>query len=651
MALVLQHSIEQSPDSLTPRGRPLKWLAAGVASLSILALILLILESFGRPVIPQGQASLLALILAATVTLTGILLLIWALVSTARRTRTNHAGAYGAMNTTARTNTQAVRSTHDRATELSDVNLTELTRTLTGAGYWATDADGTYERLEPAYADNQLRLKEHLGNHRLRLAADTASAEAVASIERLIEAGKPFRQTLWRSRLPSGQIITVRESGMPRYDEKGRFSGYHGFIEDISAQALDPVRTQLVTQALDVLPMPLALLHRPAQSDHPGDWQLVWANAPMSDLTGRSQVELTEMRPQQWLLCAPTAEGDDGLMARANRKRTGPLLTHLLDQNHTHQGNGLVINRYGRRRSVLLTLERIDAEQASNRLVLVAADVSAPALKTLQARTAQVDQAESEAAKRALEIEITARELESFSHTVSHDLRHPLRIVDGFARILQEDYSQLFDRTGNEHLNRILSASHRMNAMIDALVELHGISSQTIAADPVDLSALARSITDELTTSNPSRDLEITIEAGMSCRGDRVLLRMALFNLIENAWKYSSRTEQASIHIDTVALHDTRVYRVTDNGAGFDMRFADRLFSLFHRLHGQAEFKGTGVGLAAVQRIIRRHGGRIWAESSPGEGASFQFTLWDDSEPENTDPIETPTETPNQRSS
>ncbi len=589
----------------------------------------MLFEQFGAAAPSAAPDSLLAVVLAAAVSGAGLVLLVWILVSATRITQ--------------KQNPAYQFATPDKTVEnpslFSPVKVGEptvratdqvLLQTLTRSGYWTSSVAGVYASVDPAHDDSQLRLKELVGKYRESLAADPASQERVDKIDRLVAGHQPFREILWRCRLPTGQLLSLKESGMPRYDHNGQFAGYHGFVEDISAQALDPVRTQLVTQALEALPLPLALLQlEPGAAENKG-WQLVWANAPLSDLTGRSQIELADLQPQQWLLCAPTSSiAEESATAP---KKSGPVLTRLLNQDRTHQGNGLVIDRYGSRKPILLTLERINSGQPSNRLILVAADPDAATLTSLQARAAEVNHAQKEAAKRALEVEITARELESFSHTVSHDLRHPLRIVDGFARILQEDYSPLFDRTGNEHVNRILSAANRMNSMIDALVDLHGISSQPLSTDPVDLTALAQSIVDELrAVDTEDREVDIWIEPGMSCRGDRVLLRMALFNLIQNAWKYSSNTQDATIAVDTVTLHDTRVYRVTDNGAGFDTRFADRLFELFHRLHGQSEFEGTGVGLATVQRIIRRHGGRVWADSAPGEGASFQFTLWDSS--------------------
>ena len=218
----------------------------------------------------------------------------------------------------------------------------------------------------------------------------------------------------------------------------------------------------------------------------------------------------------------------------------------------------------------------------------------------------------------------------AFSYALSHDLRAPLRVVEGFARILKEDYGRQLDRIGNDHLDRMLGASARMNAMIDAMLALAQLSNQPLASVPVDLSQLAQQVVDELRRTQPERRVDVHIAPGLHTRGDPVLLRQMLDNLIGNAWKYSARAEPARISLTErpgAAAPGLRAFELADNGAGFDMRAADRLFGLFQRLHAQSEFPGTGLGLASVLRIVRRHGGEIHAEGEPGRGARFFFTL------------------------
>ena len=216
---------------------------------------------------------------------------------------------------------------------------------------------------------------------------------------------------------------------------------------------------------------------------------------------------------------------------------------------------------------------------------------------------------------------------ESFSYTVSHDLRAPIRVVEGFAKILKEDYGRQLDRIGNDHIDRVLGAAARMNSMIDALLALSQLSSRPLARQTVNLSQLAGYIAEDLRRQSPERSVALSIEAGLQTQGDPTLLRVALENLLGNAWKYTAKRREAEIRFER-SLHDGQpVFTVRDNGAGFDMRFADRLFGVFQRLHSANDFPGTGVGLATVRRIVQRHGGEIWAEAEVDRGSAFHFTL------------------------
>jgi light-regulated signal transduction histidine kinase (bacteriophytochrome) len=213
-----------------------------------------------------------------------------------------------------------------------------------------------------------------------------------------------------------------------------------------------------------------------------------------------------------------------------------------------------------------------------------------------------------------------------FGTLVSHDLRAPIRVVEGFTRIVKEDYAKVLDRIGVDHLDRVLGAAARMNHMIDALLALSRLTSQPIAHVPVDLSQLAGYVVEDLRRLSPERQVEVEIEPGLAATCDPTLLRMVLENLLGNAWKYTGNTRAARV---AFVRHPSEpsTFTVRDNGAGFDMRFADRLFGAFQRLHSASEFPGTGVGLASVRRIVRRHGGEIRAEGEPEHGASFHFSL------------------------
>ena len=215
---------------------------------------------------------------------------------------------------------------------------------------------------------------------------------------------------------------------------------------------------------------------------------------------------------------------------------------------------------------------------------------------------------------------------ESFGTLVSHDLRAPIRVVDGFTRIVKEDYAAVLDRVGIDHLDRVLGAAARMNHMIDALLALSKLSSQPIERVPVDLSQLAGYIVADLHRLTPDHEVAVEIEPGLMAVGDPTLLRTVLENLLGNAWKYTGNAKAARVAF-TSHPDEPETFTVRDNGAGFDMRYADRLFGAFQRLHSASEFPGTGIGLASVRRIVRRHGGEVRAEGAPDRGASFHFSL------------------------
>ena len=232
----------------------------------------------------------------------------------------------------------------------------------------------------------------------------------------------------------------------------------------------------------------------------------------------------------------------------------------------------------------------------------------------------------SPAAAKTATAATAASDHDSFSFTVSHDLRAPIRVVEGFTKIVKEDYGRLLDRVGNDHLDRVLGAAARMNNMIDALLALSKLSSQPLAQQPVNLSQLAGFVADDLRRQWPDRNVQIEIEPDMQVQGDPTLLRVVVENLLGNAWKYTGKTTAATIHFGRHG-QDPNSFSIVDNGAGFDMRFADRLFGVFQRLHSANDFPGTGVGLASVRRIVRRHGGEIWGEGEVNRGARFHFSL------------------------
>lgn len=236
-------------------------------------------------------------------------------------------------------------------------------------------------------------------------------------------------------------------------------------------------------------------------------------------------------------------------------------------------------------------------------------------------------QLEQRIAERTAELELANRELEAFSYSVSHDLRAPLRSIDGFSQALLEDYADKLDGPGVDSLRRVRGASQRMGQLIDDLLELSRMTRSEVRREPVDLSALARAIAADLRARQPERQVKFRIADGLVAEGDPQLLRVVLMNLLGNAWKFTAKQERAAIEFDVVRRDGKPVYFVRDDGAGFDMAYAGKLFGAFQRLHAVTEFEGTGIGLATVQRIVHRHGGRVWAKGEVGKGATFSFTL------------------------
>jgi light-regulated signal transduction histidine kinase (bacteriophytochrome) len=229
---------------------------------------------------------------------------------------------------------------------------------------------------------------------------------------------------------------------------------------------------------------------------------------------------------------------------------------------------------------------------------------------------------------RTARLEAANRELESFAYSVSHDLRAPLRGIDGFSQALLEDYHDKLDAEGQDYLRRVRAASQRMGRLIDDILQLSRLNRTDMKREEVDLSVIAARVIAELQAADPTRyDMCVDITPGLAAAGDARLLEVVLVNLLGNAWKFTSKTEKARIEFGVTESHGKCVFFVRDNGVGFDMAYVDRLFGAFQRLHTEAEFPGTGIGLATVQRIIRRHGGEVWAEGAVGKGATFSFTL------------------------
>ena len=234
---------------------------------------------------------------------------------------------------------------------------------------------------------------------------------------------------------------------------------------------------------------------------------------------------------------------------------------------------------------------------------------------------------EQQVEARTKELRVLNQELETFNYSVSHDLRAPLRGIDGFSQALLEDYGDALDETAKRYLQRIRRGTIRMADLVDALLELSQLSRATLRPREVDLREVAMNVIAGLREGDPSHRVRVVLGEDLRAFGDAALLQVVLENILENSWKYTRGREDALVEIRKDERDGEAVFVVRDNGAGFDMHYADKLFAPFGRLHSDEEFEGTGIGLATVQRVIYRHGGRVWAESVPGEGATFFFTL------------------------
>jgi signal transduction histidine kinase len=239
-------------------------------------------------------------------------------------------------------------------------------------------------------------------------------------------------------------------------------------------------------------------------------------------------------------------------------------------------------------------------------------------------------EAEALAKLRLNELEASNKELEAFSYSVSHDLRAPLRSIDGFSHIVIEEFGEMLGEEGRSHLQRVRAAAQQMAELIDDLINLSRLSRTEMRDEQINLSEMANSVVETLRESDPERAAEISVAPGLETHGDSRLIRTLMENLIGNSWKFAARQQLTRIEVGKTGNNGSSVFFVRDNGAGFNPAHTARLFGAFQRLHRNDEFPGTGIGLASVQRVVQRHGGKIWAESQVNQGATFYFTLWNE---------------------
>jgi signal transduction histidine kinase len=362
---------------------------------------------------------------------------------------------------------------------------------------------------------------------------------------------------------------------------------------------------------------------------------LVEANDAFLRLAGRTREEL-QSGTLQWsvLFGAPPPQPNREVTEAELLRIDGEPVPVRIEVFHRDQSGStaLVLDASATRVAELaLTRARAVLEQQSQQLFGAVEQLSErenaleAAARSQHLTKADLEQERHRVEELALQLASANRELDAFSYSVSHDLRAPLRTIDGFSRVLLASYGPMLDDRARDYLQRVRNATQRMARLLDDLLKLARTSRAAMARATVDLSSGAEMIAAELQESDPARQVTWSIEPGLIVRGDRALLRVVLENLLGNAWKFTSRRESGVVI--EFGRDSSGAFFVRDNGAGFDMAYASQLFGPFQRLHIVEEFEGTGIGLATVQRIVHRHGGTVWAEGAPGEGATIHFTL------------------------
>ncbi len=522
------------------------------------------------------------------------------------------------------------RKLEEKALAASEARFRALTE-LSSDWYWEQDEQFRFVELSKGVEGaTDVRAAEYVGRTHWELMDGGMTPGQMTAHRTTLDARRSFRDFEYCWLNQQGKLIWVSISGDPVFDQAGRFTGYRGVGRNITQSKRLEARLRAFSQELE-----LGVLERTARLRE-SETRLLGLLDALPTLI------YCKGRDGSYLMCnraaaalhGRTPEAMVGLTIESLGLDEGTKATILDADRRMHESRELqsmpdlrFTDRKGRER-VLLNL-RVPfrySDKHPDCVLVVASEVTQLRATELELRLLNED-LEQRIMARTQELAATNRELESFSYTIAHDLRAPLRAIHGLASIASEDFGDRLPAPVLEYLERLRTAAARMGHMIDDLLSLSRFGRQAVRRTDVDLAALARDLVAELAAAEPGRSVRFDAPEALPASVDAGLMRVALQNLLGNAWKFTRRTVAPRIEFGAADTERGRAWFVRDNGAGFDMNHNNRLFGVFQRLHSHEEFEGTGVGLATVRRIVERHGGTIWAESTPGAGATFWFTI------------------------